>query len=92
MPTPIGGFLPQYRSPRAEGRRDPDGLEVHPTAPLAARGRAPRSRVTSAPGRVYEGGAWREEGGVSRLWLINDGQWELLEGLLPFQRPVRAVP
>lgn len=43
-------------------------------------------------GVSMKGGVWREEGGVSRLWLINDGQWELLEGLLPFQRPVRAVP
>lgn len=29
---------------------------------------------------------------MSRMWLISDGQWEVLEGLLPSRRPVRGGP
>lgn len=29
---------------------------------------------------------------MSRLWLISDGQWEVLKNLLPPQRPVRGRP
>ena len=47
-PTPIGGFLPQYRSPRAEGRRHPVRCGAGPDAPLATRGKAPRPRQRGA--------------------------------------------